>query len=144
MKSLYLLVLGVSLVQVTGAARDEAIKKDKDGLQGTWSVISVTLSGKVEDVTKLVNAKVTFKGDTATGKVIRFGKGQETGYKIDPTVKPKIIDFVHQDGAATPGIYELVENKLKICNNSPGKPRPKKFESKTDSGDVLIILRRDK
>jgi uncharacterized protein (TIGR03067 family) len=143
MKSLGLLLLVVGFVQLSGAERDAAIKKDKDGLQGTWSVISVTQDGKVVDVTKLVNAKVIFKGDTATGKLIKLGQG-DTSFKIDPTVKPKTIDFTHQDGAVSPGIYLLEGDKLKFCNNSPKYPRPKDFECKTGSGHVLIVLRRDK
>lgn len=144
MKLLYLLLPSVCLMQVTGAAKDAAIKKDKDSLQGAWSVITVTTDGKDADVTKLVGAKVIFEGDKAIGKVIRLGKDNETGYRLDPTVKPKAIDFVHPDGTTTPGIYLLEDNKLKICNNPPKSSRPKTFETKGGSGTVLIILRRDR
>ena len=144
MKLLYLLLPSVCILQVTGAAKDAAIKKDKDALQGTWSVITVATDGKEVDVTKLVGAKVIFEGDKAQGKVIKLGKGNDCGFKLDPTVTPKTIDFVHEDGTVMPGIYLLDENKLKICNSSPKSARPKTFESKTGSGTVLIILRRDK
>jgi uncharacterized protein (TIGR03067 family) len=144
MKLVYLLLPSVCLMQLTGAAKDAAIKKDKEALQGTWSVITVTTDGKDVDVTKLVGAKVIFEGDKAMGKVIRLGKGNECQFRIDPTVKPKAIDFIHSDGTVTPGIYLLDENKLKICNNTPKSPRPKAFESKTGTDTVLINLRRDR
>jgi uncharacterized protein (TIGR03067 family) len=144
MKALYMLVLGAGLLQSAAAKKDEAIKKDKDALQGTWSVITVTSDGKVADVTKLVGAKVIFKDDMASGKGIRLSRGNECPYKLDPTVHPKQIDFIHSDGATTPGIYLLDGDKLKVCNTGPKTARPKKFESKEDSGHVLIILRRDK
>jgi uncharacterized protein (TIGR03067 family) len=144
MKPLLLLVSALALAQVTGAAKDAAIKKDKEALQGTWSIIQVVTEGKDADVTKLVGAKVIFEGDKAIGKVIRLGKGNETAYRLDPTVNPKAIDFVHSDGTVTPGIYFLDENKLKICNNAPKSTRPKTFESKPASGTILIILRRDR
>lgn len=144
MRTAYLLLLGLGMLQTTAATKDAAIKKDKDGMQGTWSVVSVTSDGKDADVTKLLNAKVIFQGDKVTGKVIRLGKDNETAFKIDPTTKVKSIDFLHADGAATPGIYDLNENKLKICSNQPKAPRPTTFESKTGSGNILIILCRDR
>jgi uncharacterized protein (TIGR03067 family) len=144
MKLLYLLIPSVCLMQVTGATKDAAIKKDKDGLQGSWIVLSVTSDGKKMDVEKLVNARVIFQGDKVAGKGIRLGKGNETAYKIDPTVTPKTIDFVHEDGTVIPGIYEIRENKVKICNNGPKAGRPKDFESKANSGTVLIELYRDR
>lgn len=144
MKLLFLLVPAVALLQVNGAAKDAAIKKDKEALQGTWTVLKVTSEGKDVDVTKLVGARVIFEGDKAMGKVIRLGKGNETGYRLDPTVNPKAIDFVHSDGTVTPGIYLLADNKLKICNNAPKSARPTAFESKPASGTVLIILYRER
>ena len=144
MRTAYLLVLGLGMMQTTAATKEAAVKKDKDALQGTWSVISVTTDGKDADVTKLLNAKVIFQGDKVTGKVIRLGKDNETPFKIDPTLKMKAIDFLHGDGAATPGIYDLNENKLKICSNQPKAPRHTTFDSKQGSGNVLIILRRDR
>lgn len=144
MKLLYLLLPSVCLLQATGAEKDAAIKKDKEALQGTWSVIEVVSDGKIADVTKLVNAKVIFEGDKVSGKVIRLGKGNETAYRLDPLAKPKAIDFIHEDGVASPGIYWIEENKLKICNNQPKSGRPTTFESKAKSGTVLIILRRDR
>lgn len=142
MKLLYLLVPSLCLMQVTGAARDAAIKKDKDGLQGTWTVLTITSDGKKMDVEKLVGSRIIFEGDKVTGKNIRLGKGNETAYKIDPTVNPKTIDFVHEDGTVIPGIYLLNENKLKICNNPPKSGRPKDFESKANTGTILITLYR--
>jgi len=144
MRTAFMLILGLGLMQASAATKDAAIKKDKDDLQGTWSVISVTSDGKVTDVVKLLNAKVIFQGDKVSGKVIRLGKDNETPYRLDPTQKVKAIDFVHSDGAATPAIYDLNENKLKICSNQPKAPRPTTFVSKQGSGNVLIILRRDR
>ena len=143
MKLLYLLLPSVCLLQVTGAAKDAAIKKDKDAMQGTWSVLKIISDGKTLDVEKLVGAKLVFQGDKATGKAIRLGKGNEAGFKIDPTVTPKAIDFVHEDGTVIPGIYLIDDKKLRICNNGPKSGRPKEFESKPGSGTVLIYLYRD-
>lgn len=139
-----LLVLSASLLQASAATKDEAIKKDKDQLQGNWTIISVVSDGKTADVTKLVGAKIIFKDDKAIGKGVRLTRGNEAPFKLDPTLKPKTIDFVHDDGVITPGIYELDGDKLKICNNTPKFPRPKTFASKEGSGQVLITLRREK
>ena len=144
MKPLGFLVLSMGLLQTAAATKDEAIKKDKDQLQGKWAIISVVSDGKRADVTKMVGAMIIFKDNKAIGKGVRLTRGNEAPFKLDPTQKPKIIDFIHDDGAVTPGIYELDGDKLKICNNTPKFPRPKTFESKEGSGQVLIILRRER
>lgn len=144
MKLRCLLVLGVGLLLAAAPSKDEEIKKDKDDMQGTWSVLSVVSDGKEFPVEMLSGAKVVFKGDRAEGKVIRLGKGNECGFKIDPTQKVKTIDFVHSDGAVTPGIYEVKGNKIKICNSSPKAARPTAFEAAKGSGLTLIVLFRDR
>jgi uncharacterized protein (TIGR03067 family) len=87
---------------------------------------------------------VIIQGDKAIGKGIRLGKANETAFKIDPTVTPKAIDLVHEDGTVIPGIYWIEENKLRICNNLPKAGRPKDLDSKPGSGAVLIWLYRDR
>ncbi|MBL8799928.1 MAG: TIGR03067 domain-containing protein [Planctomycetia bacterium] len=144
MKLRCLLVLGVGLLLAAGPSKDEAIKKDKDEMQGTWSVIGVTSDGKEMSSDLLLGAKVIFKGDRAEGKVIRLSKNNECGFKIDPTQKLKTIDFVHADGTVTPGIYELRTNKIKICNSSPKAARPTSLEAAKGSGWTQIILYRDR
>ena len=144
MRPVYFVLLTLGIAQATGAAKDEMIKKDKDGMQGAWNVIEIYSDGIRADVTKLVGAKITIKGDKATGKGVRLGKDNETSFRLDPTQKPKAIDFIHQDGVITTGIYDLEGDKLKICNTIPKSPRPKDFEPKKGAGLILIILRRDK
>ena len=141
MRMAYLLVLGLGLSQ-GGAAKDAAIKKDKDAMQGTWSVVAVTSEGKDAESSKLIGAQVIFKDDKVRGKGIRLGKDNECGYKIDPTSKIKAIDFIDQDGTVVPGIYQLDGTKLNICTTAPKSPRPGSFEPKRGSGLVLIKLRK--
>jgi uncharacterized protein (TIGR03067 family) len=144
MKTRCLLVLGVGLLLAAGPTKDEAIKKDKDEMQGTWSVVTVVSDGKEMAADMLLGAKVIFKGDRAEGKVIRLSKGNECGFKIDPTQKLKAIDFVHADGAVTPGVYELKGNKIKICNSSPKATRPTSLDAAKGSGWTQIVLYRDR
>ncbi len=100
----------------TGGAPDEAIKDLK------WVI---------------TGDKITYKvGDKTT----------ELTYKLDPTKKPKWIDFTRGGRTTTLGIYDLEGDNLKICfpKGDKGK-RSTAFESKPKSGnEILIILKREK
>jgi uncharacterized protein (TIGR03067 family) len=144
-----LLVLGAGLLlaadapKTDGFKKDEAIKKDKDGMQGTWSVIGVVSDGKEAPSDKLIGAKVVITGNKISGQAIRLGKGNECTFRIDPTQKIKAIDLIHSDGTEMPGIYYLNDKKLRICITAPKTPRPNKLESDKGTGWNLIILYKD-
>lgn len=140
----WMLLLAVGLLMAAQPSRDEAIFKDKEQLQGTWSVVSVVINGKELEVEKLAGAKIIIKGDVATGKVIRLGKDSECTFKIDPTQKVKHFDFIHTDGTVLPGVYSVTSTKLKICFGPPNAPRPSALEAPKGSNLTLISLHRDR
>jgi uncharacterized protein (TIGR03067 family) len=61
------------------------------------------------------------------------GAGRPQAYKIDPSKKPKAIDW-----ADRPGIYEFDRDKLKVCLAAKGQPRPKEFDAR-----ATFVLRRE-
>ena len=79
----------------------------------------------------------------ADGEKIGTGTSQ-----IDPTKKPKTIDFTptegDEKGKVFRGIYEIKTNCRKLCYAETGKDRPTEFSSKPGSGHVLVILQREK
>jgi len=110
-------------------------------MQGDWMVASMTVSGmKMPDV-EAQSLFRTVAEDQYT--VSRYKKVVGRGsFKIDATQNPKTIDSTAAATADQPpvlGIYEFDGARLKICNASPGKPRPKNFDAQLGSGQTSIV-----
>ncbi|QDV43179.1 hypothetical protein Enr13x_30340 [Stieleria neptunia] len=145
-----LLVVGVALPFAANAedAQDQAIKKDRKKLQGTWQVTSLVIAGnraKDEDAKKFT----VVNGDDGTWSVRSEGKESSKGTStISPTVKPKTIDFTATEGGASGdqfvGIYQLGKNKRKLCFVRSDKERPTEFTSTTENQNILVTYERIK
>ena len=155
MKSCFygLSVLGFLLV-VTAAiataddAKDEAIKKDRKQIEGTWRGVALEVNGDramEEDARKIM----VVNGPDGTWSLLSEGKEISKGTNsFDPTKKPKTIDFTPTDGEGKGnlymGIYELGENTRKLCFAPPGKERPTEFISLPGSEHILVNFEREK
>jgi uncharacterized protein (TIGR03067 family) len=147
MKTRCLAVLAVCLL--LAADDKDAKKKDLDRLQGTWTASSVEYDGNAaEGAAK--DLKVVIEGDKMTAKsdsaeVQKYGKAT---LKIDPSTTPKIMDITitggDEKGTTFECIYEVDKDEWKLCLKPFAKERPAKFESKPDSGQVLVVFKRDK
>ncbi|MBM3964660.1 MAG: TIGR03067 domain-containing protein [Planctomycetes bacterium] len=126
----------------------DAIKKDRKAIAGTWQVIELEIDGnpaKSEDAKRLL----VVNGDDGTRTLTVDGKEVSKGTStIDPTKSPKQLDFTPSTGdtrgALFLGIYELGEKSRKMCFSPQGKPRPKEFVSKSGTGDILVKFERVK
>jgi uncharacterized protein (TIGR03067 family) len=139
---LALLVIGLLL------AADDPKKKDLDKLQGTWIASSIEYNG--EKVLGDKELKLVIEGDKLTVKsedteASKYGTAM---LKIDPATTPKIMDISiikgDEKGTTFEAIYDVGKDEWKLCLKPTGKERPAKFESKADSGDVLIVFKREK
>jgi uncharacterized protein (TIGR03067 family) len=145
-----LLVVGVLLTTIASAddAEDEAIKKDRKRIQGTWKVTALEVNGnkaKDEDAKKIT----VVNGSDGTWSVRSEGKEISKGTStFDPTKKPKTIDFTPTEGGGKGdlflGIYTLGKNTRKLCFAPSGKDRPTKFASTPDNQHILIVFKREK
>ena len=146
-----LLVLGISITALAAMAsadenKEELIKKDRQQIEGTWRIVGVDVNGtaaKDEDLKKMM---VVNKSD-GTWTLLSEGKEISKGTsEIDPTQKPKTIDFTQTegDGKASQylGIYQLGGKTRKMCFAPPGKPRPSEFVSTAESGNILVRFER--
>jgi uncharacterized protein (TIGR03067 family) len=150
MRTTTLLLIGflLSFGFVFAVAGDDPIEKDRKILQGTWRVVSFVADGKEvaeEDAKKLlfINKADGSWSVESEGKEISSGKSD-----IDPTKKPKTIDFLPTSGVFSgndyEGIYELSKDTRQICFAEKAKGRPTDFTSPTGSGRFLLKLERVK
>ena len=131
-----------------GPSRADAAKEEMQLLAGEWSLLElVTPDGNVTkydgDSGSLPGERrpctLILQGDTVT--TIGHGPGplgELNGLcRLNPKRRPKIIDFVLLDtsfrlrewrGRATPGIYELDAERLRLCiPGGDSKDRPSSF-----------------
>ncbi|MEX0713417.1 MAG: TIGR03067 domain-containing protein [Pirellulales bacterium] len=147
------LVVGVFLTAIVtvasaGNAKDEAIKKDRKQIQGTWRVVALEVNANKameEDATKLTVVNGSDGTWSLRSEDKEISKGTST---IDPTKKPKTIDFTPTEGEGKgneyQGIYELGKKTRKMCFAPPGKERPTEFSSTSGSEHILVTFEREK
>ncbi len=139
------LILGVSLVASAQDAKKSAAF-DPAKLVGDWTYEEGTRGG--EKVAKeSLAAKVTFTKDTVT---VPAGPDQKflMAYKLDTKASPVTIDMEIKDGPVKEGkavgIIALEGDTLRLCYDSEGATRPKKFESTKDNKAFYFVLKRAK
>lgn len=155
MRRLFLvqLVCGIGLTVIAAIAsaddsKDEAIKKDRKQIEGTWRIVALEVDGnkaKEEDAKRLT----VVNGSDGTWSLRSEGKEISKGTSsFDPTKKPKTIDFTPTDGEGKGdhhlGIYEIGEKTRKLCFAPAGKERPTEFASKPGSEHILVTFEREK
>lgn len=145
-KWLLIALLSVVLVGAGKPAQDD-VSAELKKLRGAWRLVEEIDDGKQMPTQEASKNKLTF--DIAgSWKVEIDGKvaGEGTA-KIDPTRKPKTIDytFTKGDGAGARfvAIYELDGDSFRHCGVLRGT-RPSEFSSKPGSGQILTMFRREK
>jgi uncharacterized protein (TIGR03067 family) len=139
----------VSLVLLgADASKDDAVKKDLEALQGTWTAVIVERNGQKAPQEVLKNFKVVIEGDKM---IINPDSDNRTStFKLDPSKKPKAMDNTPEQGpkkgVGLPTIYELEGDTLKICFDNEGvsDKRPTEFKTTPGSGLALFVLKREK
>lgn len=145
-----MLAVGALLTTIISAddAKDEAIKKDRKLIEGTWRVVALEVDGNKateEDAKKLT----VVNGSDGTWNLLSEGKEVSKGTStIDPTKKPKTLDFTITEGDGKDnlhlGIYELGEKTRRMCFAPPGKERPTEFTTTPGSEHILVMFEREK
>ncbi len=138
-------LLSVAFVAALIVADDDAVKKEKDALQGKWTILSVERDGKAVEM--WTDGTRVMEGDTYT-LTTKKGDSFKGTFALDPSKTPKGIDFKPGGGQykdkTLRGIYEIDGDMLKVCFAEPDKPRPTEFASKADSGLTLAIHKKQK
>jgi len=140
--------LAATAIATADDAKEEAIKKDRKLLEGTWRVVALEVDGNKASDEDAKKIKVVNGPD---GTWTLFSDGQEVGKgtnSFDPTKQPKTNDITQTEGDGKGnlylGIYELGENTRRLCFAPPGKDRPTEFRSLPGSEHILVTFEREK
>ncbi len=126
-------------------SKDDQAKKELEKLQGTWVGIHAEANGEAVPEAEVKKFKVLIKVD----KIIFNPETEKrtSTIQLDPSRQPQEMVLTPLDGPAkgksATAIYSVEKDILKICmNNVPGGQPPTKFETKSDKGLRLLILKR--
>ena len=143
-------MVAVAALAFASLASGGDAQKDQAAMQGKWTVLSIKESdgkGPPEDFLK--DIEVIVKDDSM--KILLTAKKETLDafkMKLDPTKKPKAVDFTHTEGPdkgkTELGIYKLEGDTLTICVNDFDKERPTGFATKDGSKISLIVLKKMK
>jgi uncharacterized protein (TIGR03067 family) len=150
-------IVGVVLLAVAtaGAAdqpKTDAVRKELKKFAGTWTVEAVESNGRKGAEDDLKPLRYVFDAG-GTWKLRKDGETIAEGtYEVDPTKKPKTIDFKivttiaeRDKGTTSLGIYEIEGDTLKVCRDWPGEgKRPGDFSAGADSKQILGEYKREK
>jgi uncharacterized protein (TIGR03067 family) len=143
-------VVGIAVSDATAARADdkaEDVDKELKKFQGTWTVESVEAGGMEVPIELFKGMTVTFEGDKY---IVKLGDEviQKATQKLDPSKSPKAMDGTVAEGphkgTVILGIYEISEDKLKICFDPEGKKRPTEFKTATGSQTTRAVYKRVK
>jgi uncharacterized protein (TIGR03067 family) len=133
------------LLKVVMNPVDSATKKDFQGLQGTWRLISAMADGKSLAEDKVKQTTIVIKEDSFRFPQLAEDATSRAGtLKLDATKTPKQMDTVSTEKEVMLGIYELEGNAYKVCFAPTGKPRPSEFASKSGTGNILQVWERQR
>jgi uncharacterized protein (TIGR03067 family) len=122
---------------------DPGAKKDFEGLQGTWSLVSARQDGTALPDDKVKQTTILFKRDTFRfPEMAEYATSREGTIKLDATKRPKHMDATSTDREVMLGIYELEGDRYKVCFAPVAKARPGDFTSQRGSGYILQIWQR--
>jgi uncharacterized protein (TIGR03067 family) len=142
-----LAMLMIGCPSVAGGVQRILVKRDEEKLQGSWLQVSWGYSGAMQP--SFDHRTVLFEGRKLIFAIIIRGVHDRTltsegTFRLDPSQRPKAIDFTHQglDGKTirSLGIYELKGTKLKLCFAAVGADRPAGFESHAKKKDAALPI----
>jgi uncharacterized protein (TIGR03067 family) len=142
------IVLVVAVIVLAGAAfAQDAVKNEMAQLESEWSMVSGQADGAEMPEEMVKSGKRVAKDGETT---ITFGGRVylKAKFSIDPTKKPKAIDYTMTEGPTKGkthlGIYELDGDTVKFCFAAPGKDRPTEFTAEEGSQRTLSVWKRGK
>ncbi len=143
MKTLLVLAVGL-LIAADGG---NVATKERERLEGTWTITSVVRNRNPLPEGRLKDAKFIFQGERFAQELGDKNLAKGT-FRLDRGSKPQTIDLMVNEGGEKGktilGIYQLEDDVLTICGAAAGGERPTEFAAKDGSGCTLITCQRVK
>src|SRR5204863_9255711 len=144
-KAQFLIVAAIGVSLATDNSVDPASKKDLDGLQGTWKLVSAIRDGEALPKDKVKQTTIVIKDDTFVfPDLAEYATSKQGTTKLDARKTPRQMDATSTEKEVMLGIYELDGDHYKVCFAPTGKPRPSEFASKPGTGNLLQVWKRKK
>ena len=144
-KAQFLIIAAIGVSLAADNTQDLASKKDLDGLQDSWKLVSAMRDGQALPKDKVKKTTIVIKDDTFLfPDSAEYATSKEGTIKLDATTKPKQMNATSTEKEVMLGIYELDGDRYKVCFAPTGKPRPSEFASKPGSGNLLQVWKRKK
>jgi uncharacterized protein (TIGR03067 family) len=130
--------------QIAAVAQDDAEKELKKA-EGVYVMVAGEAKGEKLPEKIVKTGALTIKGDKHT---VKLGDESIIGtHKLAPTKKPKEIDATDTEGSFKGntylGIYKLEKGEFTVCFAPPGKDRPKEFTTKSGTGEILHVWKKN-
>ena len=113
-----------------------------DKLQGTWYIATLEMNGAEAPPSGSIEIKGSGFKSEGVGAIY------EGTIKVDAKKKPHAIDLVFtkgpEKGNVNAGIFELTRGGWRLCLNTRGTERPRKFSSTDGEGFAVETLTRKK
>jgi uncharacterized protein (TIGR03067 family) len=147
MRNLVLAVVALSVPIVADGSGTDDARKDAEALKGSWSMVSLTLSGREMPEGQVREGRMVVEGDAIT--TTWAGRDTLATFKLDPAMTPRAIDITFKDGPLkdriVKGIYKFDGNHFVMCRAAqPDRERPADFSSDAGSGRILVVWKREK
>ena len=114
-------------------------------IEGTWTLLSEEKNGRESPIEVLMDSRLTVAHRKYS---IRVGGETIRGVcGIDLDKKPRAINIIDDEGRYAGrvrlGIYEVEGDRMKTCFALPGEPRPEAFTTKSGTGQIHHVWRRN-
>lgn len=140
-----MLTAGFSIFAAQANADDNADAKTP--LEGAWQPFEVTIEGTLLPKELVEKTTFTFKGKELSVIDKSHGEnhpGESGQFSVDDEQSPKHLTLTKAGEEPVLGIYKIDGDELTICvrREASDGGRPTEFESKPESGLMLMKLKR--
>jgi uncharacterized protein (TIGR03067 family) len=139
--------LAVCLLMAADAPKDDVAKRDLEMFHGYWQLVSAVRDGKQLLPEEVKQFKLAIQGNkfVLQKDAVVISEGTFT---LDPSRTPKEIDETAtagpNKGKTFLAIYEIKDDRHRICFAAPGQRRPAEFSSTAGSGQLLQVWKRER
>ena len=135
------LVLGSKSASARAAAVTDAVRADRQRLQGVWRLVSGSVGGRPGGPDGKLRWSVA--GDRV---VLEMGDRWVGASTLDPARSPKRIDIAAKSSDGTVeqirGVYEVRGDRLCVCLAFGDDPRPENLRSSKGANQISLTLKR--